>query len=302
MSRTLALTLYDSQGDTLAVQNLPTPIQMTISRDPALLLPSMIYQNMTGQTISTTGRNNNRQFALYYVNVTSASASLTLSATLEIKSENFSIGYMIIYRFDNIPVLNSSMTTIDGYQVFCPSKRLLTSSGEYLYSYFLDNTQTVNHQYVMFGIRELTSNESTTYCSGNSSSISTAPNTDQTVNFTANYYIRTYTSGCYYLNSNYYWQTNNLTVGPSTSHSQTQCFSTHLTTFAGGWVVLPAPINWNYVFANMDFMKNKTIYLTVIILAILYILIMIYARYKDKKDIEKVEEKNIPIVCKENKK
>jgi hypothetical protein len=43
-----------------------------------------------------------------------------------------------------------------------------------------------------------------------------------------------------------------------------------LTTFAGGWIVLPAPINWNYVFANLDFAKNKTIYLTIIIIAVLY--------------------------------
>jgi Ca2+/H+ antiporter len=77
----------------------------------------------------------------------------------------------------------------------------------------------------------------------------------------------------------------------SQTHDQTQCYSNHLTTFAGGWVVLPAPINWNYVFANLDFAKNKTIYLTIILLAVLYILFMIYARYKDKKDVEKVKKK-----------
>lgn len=69
-----------------------------------------------------------------------------------------------------------------------------------------------------------------------------------------------------------------------------------MTTFAGGWVVLPAPINWNYVFANMDFMRNKTIYLTMIIIAILYILIMIYARHKDKKDVEKVNRFSFSIL------
>ena len=37
-----------------------------------------------------------------------------------------------------------------------------------------------------------------------------------------------------------------------------------LTKFTGGYQVLPAPINWNYVFANANFLKNKTIYLTVI--------------------------------------
>ena len=67
-----------------------------------------------------------------------------------------------------------------------------------------------------------------------------------------------------------------------------QCFFTHLTTFAGGFIVLPAPVNWNYVFENLDFSKNKTIYFTVICLVVLNILFTIYARYKEKKDMEKV--------------
>jgi hypothetical protein len=65
-----------------------------------------------------------------------------------------------------------------------------------------------------------------------------------------------------------------------TNHNETECYSTHLTTFAGGFLVLPEPINGNYVFANADFNKNN---LTVICLSILYLLLIIYARYKDKK-------------------
>jgi hypothetical protein len=79
-------------------------------------------------------------------------------------------------------------------------------------------------------------------------------------------------------------------VGSLTNHAETECFSRHLTTFAGGFLVLPSPINWNYVFSNTDFNKNKTIYLTVICVSILYCLLMIYARHQDKKDIEKVRK------------
>ncbi len=79
-----------------------------------------------------------------------------------------------------------------------------------------------------------------------------------------------------------------------TNHNQTQCFSTHLTSFSGGFTILPAPINWNYVFANADFLKNKTIYLTVICVSVIYFILMIYARFKDKKDIEKLGVTPLP--------
>jgi hypothetical protein len=74
-----------------------------------------------------------------------------------------------------------------------------------------------------------------------------------------------------------------------TNYNETQCFSTHLTSFAGGFMILPAPVNWNYVFANADCSQNQTIYLTIICLSIIYLILIIYARFKGKKDIEKVK-------------
>lgn len=73
-----------------------------------------------------------------------------------------------------------------------------------------------------------------------------------------------------------------------TNHYETQCFSSHLTTFAGGFLVLPDPIAWDYVFANADFSKNRTIYLTVICIVSIYLILLVYSRYKDKKDVEKL--------------
>ncbi|CAF1285557.1 unnamed protein product [Rotaria sordida] len=78
------------------------------------------------------------------------------------------------------------------------------------------------------------------------------------------------------------------TVGPLTNHFEIQCFFNHLSTFAGGLLILPEPINWNYVFANADFMKNKTIYLTIILITVFYIILIIYARRSDQKDVEKL--------------
>jgi hypothetical protein len=116
------VSLYGTDGTTLSANNLSSPIRIVIPRDSNLLLPSMTFENVTGQTVSTTA-NNNRQFSLFYVNVTSESPSLTLSATFELKSNNPALGYMVIFRFDAIPVLNSSMNLTDGYRVFCPASK-----------------------------------------------------------------------------------------------------------------------------------------------------------------------------------
>jgi hypothetical protein len=67
-----------------------------------------------------------------------------------------------------------------------------------------------------------------------------------------------------------------------------------LTTFASGFFVLPAPVNWNYVFANADFVRNKTVYITLICVLVLYISLIIFARYKDKKDLERLGVTPLP--------
>jgi hypothetical protein len=77
-------------------------------------------------------------------------------------------------------------------------------------------------------------------------------------------------------------------VEPTSNHQRTDCSSSHLTTFAGGLEILPAPINWNYVFANGEFLRNKTIYITVIIVCLLYLVLIIFARRCDRKDLSKV--------------
>ena len=77
-------------------------------------------------------------------------------------------------------------------------------------------------------------------------------------------------------------------VGPKTNHYQTQCFSTHLTKFASGYIIVPEMFNWKDTFSNANPLKNPTIYSTVLCTSILYIILIIYARSKDKKDLEKL--------------
>jgi len=53
-------------------------------------------------------------------------------------------------------------------------------------------------------------------------------------------------------------------------------------------VVAPNKLDWNFIFSNADFLKNPTLYVTEILILILYIIAMVWARRKDKEDLEKV--------------
>ena len=120
VSRSVALSMFDSQGMSKSIQGLSTPIELLIPRDTSIVIPQMTLQNATGRT-STSTANNNRQFSLFYVNVTGPSATVTLSATFEFKSIDPTVGYVVIYRFDDIPLLNTSVNKTNGHRVFCPA-------------------------------------------------------------------------------------------------------------------------------------------------------------------------------------
>ena len=145
---------------------------------------------------------------------------------------------------------------------------------------------------VGIGIRELNSSEEVQYCTNLQKPTippyMSATNTSNTT-LSSDFYFLSFTSGCYYMDlSTGKWSSDGVEVQSDTSFLYTHCKSSHLTTFAGGWIVLPSAINFDYVFANASFDKNKTIYLTVAILFCLYILFAIWGRYMDKQDMLKI--------------
>ena len=267
--------MFDSDGHEVTIHtDRDHAIEMIVPRDPNVVIPPMALQNVTaGNTFP-----HRQLFNLHFVNITS---QLPISLHLEIRPLNPNIAYLFVYRFDSAPQLNSTTHLIDGWTSFCPL------TGKDVRTYFLDNQQTLGHQSIIFGLRELNASEVTDACSSSPAN-KRLPITDQQVPFSSNYELRLFTSGCYYFDAQNQWQADGVVVGPLTDHYQTQCFSAHLTTFAGGFIVLPAPVNWNYVFANADFAKNKTIYITLMVICVLYILLVIFARLKDRKDLQKV--------------
>ncbi|CAF4193018.1 unnamed protein product, partial [Adineta steineri] len=282
VSTSISLSVVDRNGNEVTIKTDETnPIEIIIPHDPSLIIPSMIIQNVT--SINSTFHN--QLFSYHYMNITNI---LPISAHIEINPLETNISYLFIYKFDQIPQLNTSINQIDGWTLFCS----VNLTNESIYTYFINNQQTLGHQSIIFGLRELNSTETQDFCEN--SPIVNPPITDLKFNFTSNYELRIYTSGCYYLDENNQWQSDGLVVGPLTNHYETQCFSTHLTTFASGFHVFPESVNWNYVFANADFMRNKTIYLTIICVCVIYIILLLFSRYKDKKDIEKLGVTPLP--------
>jgi hypothetical protein len=114
------------------------------------------------------------------------------------------LSYLLIHKFDAPPQLSNSANNTDGWSLFCSS-----NTNEDIYTYFIDNHQTFNHQSVIVGIRELSVIEMERFCLEKTFN---PPIIDEPQVFSSNYEIRTYLSACYYLDSNYQWQSDGLLV------------------------------------------------------------------------------------------
>ena len=103
--------------------------------------------------------------------------------------------------------------------------------------------------------------------------------------FTNNFWMRIFAAGCYYMDTNTnMWTSYGMEILSDTNLTHTHCITNHLTTFAGGFIVLPPALDFNYVWANASFLQNPVIYSTVIALISIYILMSIWAKWMDRKD------------------
>ena len=116
-SRSISLTILDQNlAEVLIQANLTNPIELMIPRDPNMVMPSMILQNVTA--INATPHN--QLFYLSYVDIANRPP---ISVHFEIHPIATSLGYLFIYKFETSPILNSSINQIDGWTLFCPSSK-----------------------------------------------------------------------------------------------------------------------------------------------------------------------------------
>jgi len=77
-------------------------------------------------------------------------------------------------------------------------------------------------------------------------------------------------------------------VGPLTTSAKTQCLCTHLTSFGGGFAVPPNTIDFATVFTAAKFLESIPVFSTVITFIAVWVIVCIWARHMDKKDIARV--------------
>jgi hypothetical protein len=116
LSTTISLSVLDQNGNDVPIRaSIDHPFQFIIPRDINMIVSPMALQNVT-----TMNDNHNRIFNLHFVNITQSNSNLTVSLHFEMHPLNTSLGYLLIYLFDNSPQLNSSINQTDGWSLFCP--------------------------------------------------------------------------------------------------------------------------------------------------------------------------------------
>jgi polycystin 1L2 len=161
-----------------------------------------------------------------------------------------------------------------------------------IFTFFQNMTQINGYKgFVGYSIRELDSNEMFWYCNNtnNNTSLNSPPLRQTKMNFTSDFMLRAYSSGCYYYDVNTgKWSSNGMDIYEDTNLIQTHCSSNHLTSFAGGLVLLPSIINFEYAFSQPSPIQNPLIYSTILFVTLIYILFAVWARWMDLRDIKKM--------------
>ncbi|ELT87232.1 hypothetical protein CAPTEDRAFT_84236, partial [Capitella teleta] len=102
------------------------------------------------------------------------------------------------------------------------------------------------------------------------------------------YNFGSYAHKCQYWNkAEQAWASDGCKVAANSNPLRTLCLCDHLTSFGGDMVVPPNTINFATVFSLDNFMEALPVFFTVVFSLILYIVVLIWARKEDKKDLIK---------------
>jgi hypothetical protein len=104
----------DQNGHEIPIHvSVDQPIELFIPRDPNAVASPFELQNASSM------QQHNRTFNLHAVQLLRDN-NLTVSVHLEMHPLNLTRAYWLIYRFDDIPQVNTSIQLLDGWSLLCP--------------------------------------------------------------------------------------------------------------------------------------------------------------------------------------
>ena len=110
MSNAIDLSFYDENLIEIEIRESQLLIDLLISRD--INLPDYAYQYVNASLLEFS------HFLPNAFNITTINASLHI----ELKPLNANIGYVVIVKLGQIPIVTSSFVDYDFLKIFCPSK------------------------------------------------------------------------------------------------------------------------------------------------------------------------------------
>ena len=290
-SFSVGLDLYDLNKQRLNINNEQNKILFWIERDENLLAPEFKFVNISSLNESILSQATPYlKYGFNLINLTK------YSLHVQLKPVNKLMAYLITIKFGANSITNEKDKSYDLFKIACPNDLVNDTNSnnpnESYYMIFANMNKTNGYNGMIYlSLRELDSNETNYLCNDPQANKNEPPiSKSNYLNFTNNFYLRVYSSGCYFYDTKTnLWSSEGVEVlEEGTNLEYTHCESQHLTEFAGGFIVLPTEINFDYVWANASFLQNPIIYSTVIALCILYLLLAILLRYYDVKDKSKV--------------
>ena len=290
LSKSFSFSVYDEKNEEIKVSDLAEPVEFWISKDDSEPIEEFQLVNALNATHVNTTLTMINGFIVNGFKLNGTNSSVHI----QIKPVDKSSTYLTLLKFGDNPTMQINSKNYDLLNIFCPND-LKNELNDSFYLIFANMSLINGYKgYVGFSIIEMNATElNCQNKSGNSveTLVDLIQNRTSINNntFTDNYWLRIYLSGCYYFNTQTNeWSTDGVEILSDTNITHTHCEARHLTTFAGGFIVLPPAINFNHVWANASFAQNPIIYSTVIFLICLYVLLAIWSRYMDSKDGQKV--------------
>jgi len=197
LPNSVELNLNDVNNNEIKISNSFVPIIIKISR--------IVNKKYSFVKVNCTKMNfTNGQQLMINSFVKSKSNS---SINIHLKPNDLNLAYLIVLKFSDLLIYNSSQQSYDYFQIMCPQSgiihyiifnriilkiiKLIDLINESYFSLFRNMNQTNNYKgIVTFGIRELNETELNNYCLINQTNISIPPMIDESLNFTSDFSLR----------------------------------------------------------------------------------------------------------------